>query len=85
MNALQCCISFRGSPSCIKYLIQKGVAVNFALKNREKTPLLKALQFGNNYDSVNTLIEAGADPWCKTETGTSALEVAFLVSSEHFC
>ena len=81
-NMLMLFIRLGASPFCIKYLIQKGVDVNFVEPGGARTtPFFTACRYGN-YDTIKKLLDAGADPTCRCATNESALEVAFNFCSE---
>ena len=81
-NMLMLLTRLGGSPSSIKYLIQRGVDVNFVEPGGARaTPLFTACRYGN-YDTIKRLLDAGADPTCRCATHESALQVAFNFSSE---
>ena len=64
-----------GSPLFIRYMIERGLYSNL------QDELLTACRYGN-YDTVKILLEAGADPRIRNNTGKSALQIAQKFNSE---
>ncbi|XP_064093463.1 ankyrin repeat and SOCS box protein 13-like isoform X1 [Macrobrachium nipponense] len=65
-----------GTPSlsCIRCLLKSGVKVN-AIKNH-KTPLHYIAMNSRNADAARLLLQYGADPYLKTNSGLTARQIA---------
>ncbi|XP_068212796.1 ankyrin repeat and SOCS box protein 13-like isoform X1 [Palaemon carinicauda] len=65
-----------GSPSlsCIKCLLKSGVKVN-AIKNH-KTPLHYIAMNSKSIDAARVLLQYGADPYLRTNSGLTARQIA---------
>ena len=67
----------KSDPKVIKALIKAGADVNAKEKERGDTPLMIAItNFSPNPDEILTLLELGADPKIKNDSGKMAIDLA---------